>query len=602
MYRANNPKIIISQTQNELVDKNTSGNGHYSQYGLGLGKKKEVNATIEYSINNSGFTNYKPEEIDYYKNKYPENFTEGSPKKNFSNLKPNEAGKPIKLSKVRESMRESESNIKFVDYGGFEGKIKISKDCIMQPRKTYSKRYGKTIIKESTFVDQDKFDMQIKKSVVETVNQNMSIPEDKKQLRGSYVKKHYRKLGGPKKKKPIQKVIKNQVTRNVNIEDLPNVTQMDISFDHEGRSRVKMQQVLDANGNVIEQDDQVLSSVYMTKSQANAYQDMDIQGNLKIVRKLKQDEFKKKPEYQVVDCYTEEKTMKNNGKYILSESFTQTRIAEEYREAILSRFLNQYTERSEINFELLEKQYISQLSLALGDESEFIEMNLDEIMEQINNEIIENYNNPKYKSLSQKPSQATNLTFGKKNSLKGNKSLKIESIVRYATQHDSSSRISEHQYKTNKSFQNKLKSVKDVEKNNEKNQLEIQREKKRQNSMYIRDQLRDAPQIRLQNGTEDIKKRENNDTDRNQETENIEENNYDLVSFQNKNNEDNINTNRTIRNNQEYNIEYNENNQSQRITNVNKETNRDVFDNNFCLLYTSPSPRDGLLSRMPSSA
>ena len=25
-------------------------------------------------------------------------------------------------------------------------------------------------------------------------------------------------------------------------------------------------------------------------------------------------------------------------------------------------------------------------------------------------------------------------------------------------------------------------------------------------------------------------------------------------------------------------------------------------DNNVCLLYTSPSPRDGLLSRMPSSA
>ena len=25
-------------------------------------------------------------------------------------------------------------------------------------------------------------------------------------------------------------------------------------------------------------------------------------------------------------------------------------------------------------------------------------------------------------------------------------------------------------------------------------------------------------------------------------------------------------------------------------------------DKNFCLLYTSPSPRDGLLSRMPSSA
>ena len=28
----------------------------------------------------------------------------------------------------------------------------------------------------------------------------------------------------------------------------------------------------------------------------------------------------------------------------------------------------------------------------------------------------------------------------------------------------------------------------------------------------------------------------------------------------------------------------------------------DDFGNNPCLLYTSPSPRDGLLSRMPSSA
>ena len=27
-----------------------------------------------------------------------------------------------------------------------------------------------------------------------------------------------------------------------------------------------------------------------------------------------------------------------------------------------------------------------------------------------------------------------------------------------------------------------------------------------------------------------------------------------------------------------------------------------LFLNNVCLLYTSPSPRDGLLSRMPSSA
>ena len=30
--------------------------------------------------------------------------------------------------------------------------------------------------------------------------------------------------------------------------------------------------------------------------------------------------------------------------------------------------------------------------------------------------------------------------------------------------------------------------------------------------------------------------------------------------------------------------------------------NREFYELNFCLLYTSPSPRDGLLSRMPSSA
>ena len=36
------------------------------------------------------------------------------------------------------------------------------------------------------------------------------------------------------------------------------------------------------------------------------------------------------------------------------------------------------------------------------------------------------------------------------------------------------------------------------------------------------------------------------------------------------------------------------------ISNENKSANSDQF--NDCLLYTSPSPRDGLLSRMPSSA
>ena len=36
--------------------------------------------------------------------------------------------------------------------------------------------------------------------------------------------------------------------------------------------------------------------------------------------------------------------------------------------------------------------------------------------------------------------------------------------------------------------------------------------------------------------------------------------------------------------------------------NSEKENNLFVVQYNACLLYTSPSPRDGLLSRMPSSA
>ena len=34
----------------------------------------------------------------------------------------------------------------------------------------------------------------------------------------------------------------------------------------------------------------------------------------------------------------------------------------------------------------------------------------------------------------------------------------------------------------------------------------------------------------------------------------------------------------------------------------NPDWSRDYSDPSTCLLYTSPSPRDGLLSRMPSSA
>ena len=38
------------------------------------------------------------------------------------------------------------------------------------------------------------------------------------------------------------------------------------------------------------------------------------------------------------------------------------------------------------------------------------------------------------------------------------------------------------------------------------------------------------------------------------------------------------------------------------VTNGRPDTKVDIYDNETCLLYTSPRPRDGLLSRMPSSA
>ena len=38
------------------------------------------------------------------------------------------------------------------------------------------------------------------------------------------------------------------------------------------------------------------------------------------------------------------------------------------------------------------------------------------------------------------------------------------------------------------------------------------------------------------------------------------------------------------------------------ITDADLQAKVDLLMNDICLLYTSPSPRDGLLSRMPSSA
>ena len=39
-----------------------------------------------------------------------------------------------------------------------------------------------------------------------------------------------------------------------------------------------------------------------------------------------------------------------------------------------------------------------------------------------------------------------------------------------------------------------------------------------------------------------------------------------------------------------------------RLFEVARHIKEEIYGNRICLLYTSPSPRDGLLSRMPSSA
>ena len=42
--------------------------------------------------------------------------------------------------------------------------------------------------------------------------------------------------------------------------------------------------------------------------------------------------------------------------------------------------------------------------------------------------------------------------------------------------------------------------------------------------------------------------------------------------------------------------------QGVRFVGINSNSKNTYAEDDFCLLYTSPSPRDGLLSRMPSSA
>ena len=89
------------------------------------------------------------------------------------------------------------------------------------------------------------------------------------------------------------------------------------------------------------------------------------------------------------------------------------------------------------------------------------------------------------------------------------------------------------------------------------------------------------------------------------ENNNLYTSNNTTTNNTNSNTNQNTNTNNTTTNNTNVssNTNVSTNNNTSSNTNVNTNQNTNVNTNiNTCLLYTSPSPRDGLLSRMPSSA
>ena len=114
------------------------------------------------------------------------------------------------------------------------------------------KRYGTTIVKDTHFIDPKDIDFEIKESVTERSAKKIEMKDCEKNIRGSYIKTHYRKLlvNNPKYIKGETK----KSTRNVNIEDLDDADDQDISFDQTGQSTTKSQKILDREGNVLSQE------------------------------------------------------------------------------------------------------------------------------------------------------------------------------------------------------------------------------------------------------------------------------------------------------------------------------------------------------------
>ena len=158
----------------------------------------------------------------------------------------------------------------------------------------YEKRYGKTIIKGSKILSPGQMEqIEIKESTIEKSDKKVTLKEEEKNLRGSYVKTHYRKLGVgafDSRRGEVSNLRKS--TRIVNIQDLANASRLDISFDLSGNSKFKLQQVLDGKGNVLREEEgsRTISRILDPKlGQFNTETDPEFNTNTEILKEIREE-------------------------------------------------------------------------------------------------------------------------------------------------------------------------------------------------------------------------------------------------------------------------------------------------------------------------
>lgn len=406
-----------------LVNGDARANQQVTGVDLRKYPKADPSQTMLKSLNHSGFTNYKGDEISYYRDKYPEGYRTSNNDRHSERIL-NRSSQPVQngniLTRVVESNQKdqmSTSNVKFVDYAGFDksqlsGSHKIqtnenqtteikqsqvvttttkrvvrnSQSARSQKSQTesqkgqartvvlteerlrnisdeelqrllagvrnltyeelseaqkkehdefykngnrvgfffyseesqrimnehkrrqnlkeeqqiaqdvklypYDKRYGKTIIKESNILSPGQIgNIEIKQSIVERSAKKETLEENQKNLRGSYVKTHYRKLGvGAFDSSRRETGNLKKSVRIVRIEDLANASKLDISFDLTGKSRVKLQQVLDKEGNVLREEESSRTMSRILDPRSAGYRtETEYATNTEILKEIKEE-------------------------------------------------------------------------------------------------------------------------------------------------------------------------------------------------------------------------------------------------------------------------------------------------------------------------